>query len=615
MKNKNMLFRKGLVCAILVLFIGAGVIPSMGNSIVVRHDLQENKTTFTNRNSRGYIQDLIDNASDGDTIFIPSGTYYENIIIDKRISLIGEDKKTTVIDGGHGIVVSIVVDWVNISGFTIQNIGGNAGIKIISNHATIIGNSITSWSVGIRLESSSNNIITGNNVTEGGTIFLYKSSDNIITDNNITTGSIWLYYSSGTNISGNTMVGSGKIFIDGYKLEHWNTQVIDTSNTVYGKPVIYWKNQIGGTIPTDAGQVILANCTDVVVENQNISGDGARIQLGFSSGCTITGNHIINNEWECIWLEYSNDNNITNNDGGGIYLEGSNGNNIISNDGGDAGITLCEHSDNNIVTGNNIINSEWEGIYVYYYSDNNIIADNNIISNDEEGIHIQLSSSNTVTNNTITNNNKDGICFSGENNNIVGNSITNNGGHGITMNGESNTISGNNISNNANGIYFVWYTNDDNIITNNNITNNIGCGIYIQSAIGNIITGNTVSGNQFGINCSDKYSYYNIFYHNNFIDNIDNAYDEGYNTWDDGKYGNYWSDYEDRYPDAKPRMLKPWMWNTPYEIGGRDNKDNCPLIKQWPNSKSKSIPGNQQNSQQSSSQLFFKIVQNLLNIR
>jgi len=87
-----------------------------------------------------------------------------------------------------------------------------------------------------------------------------------------------------------------------------------------------------------------------------------------------------------------------------------------------------------------------------------------------------------------------------------------------------------------------------------------------------------------------EYTDNNIIYHNNFVDNTQNAYDEGNNVWDDGKYGNYWSDYQERYPDAKSRILKPWMWDTPYEIEGGDNKDNCPLIKQWPKIKSRAIP-------------------------
>jgi len=87
------------------------------------------------------------------------------------------------------------------------------------------------------------------------------------------------------------------------------------------------------------------------------------------------------------------------------------------------------------------------------------------------------------------------------------------------------------------------------------------------------------------------YSSSNIIYHNNFINNGENAYDECNNTWDDGKYGNYWSDYKLRYPFALRIWLKG-IWNTPYEIPGGNNTDMCPLIKRWPNSKPRTIPRN-----------------------
>ena len=48
-----------------------------------------------------------------------------------------------------------------------------------------------------------------------------------------------------------------------------------------------------------------------------------------------------------------------------------------------------------------------------------------------------------------------------------------------------------------------------------------------------------------------------------------------------GKKGNYWSDYKEKYPDAKKQPFKG-IWDTPYEIEGGDNKDTCPLLKQWP---------------------------------
>ena len=55
------------------------------------------------------IQDAIDNASDGDTVFVYDGTYYENIIINKSINLTGENKDTTIIDGnGMNMLLAIM---------------------------------------------------------------------------------------------------------------------------------------------------------------------------------------------------------------------------------------------------------------------------------------------------------------------------------------------------------------------------------------------------------------------------------------------------------------------------------------------------------------------------
>ena len=67
------------------------------------------------------IQQAIDASEPGGTILVAPGTYYERIIIDKPISLIGEDKKSTIIIGsGIGDVVYVSSDGVMISGFTIK---------------------------------------------------------------------------------------------------------------------------------------------------------------------------------------------------------------------------------------------------------------------------------------------------------------------------------------------------------------------------------------------------------------------------------------------------------------------------------------------------------------
>ncbi|RLF52019.1 MAG: hypothetical protein DRN11_01820, partial [Thermoplasmata archaeon] len=73
------------------------------------------------------IQDAIENASNGDTIFVYSGTYYENVVINKSIDLIGENVKTTIIDGmRRNKTVFILVSNVLVCNFTIRN--GTVGI-------------------------------------------------------------------------------------------------------------------------------------------------------------------------------------------------------------------------------------------------------------------------------------------------------------------------------------------------------------------------------------------------------------------------------------------------------------------------------------------------------
>ena len=167
---KDNIGRKGLVLGIIVLFVGTGVIPSTVSVI-------EKKIAFTGAISPGYIQDLINNASDGDTIYIPSGIYYENIIINKTISLVGEDKVTTIIDGGeNGTVIKIhLAVKVNISGFTIRN--GNFGINIINRYSgynTIAENIISNNTKGICIDGASYNTIKCNIISNNG-IGIYLS--------------------------------------------------------------------------------------------------------------------------------------------------------------------------------------------------------------------------------------------------------------------------------------------------------------------------------------------------------------------------------------------------------------------------------------------------------
>jgi len=91
------------------------------------------------------IQKAVDAASNDDTVFVydDSAPYYENVSVSKSITLFGEDKLTTIIDGSNGSNqgFSINTDHVTVTGFTIQNTG--IGVHIGGSGSTASYNTIT----------------------------------------------------------------------------------------------------------------------------------------------------------------------------------------------------------------------------------------------------------------------------------------------------------------------------------------------------------------------------------------------------------------------------------------------------------------------------------------
>src|SRR5665647_1847 len=104
------------------------------------------------------IKDAIDNAVDGDTIYVKKGTYVENPMVNKSVSLVGEDRDSTIIDVTAGL--NVASNCVTIKGFTIYD--GWKGISLSANNCKISGNKITDSTNGIVLFRCENNSISGN---------------------------------------------------------------------------------------------------------------------------------------------------------------------------------------------------------------------------------------------------------------------------------------------------------------------------------------------------------------------------------------------------------------------------------------------------------------------
>jgi parallel beta-helix repeat protein len=139
------------------------------------------------------IQDAINSSTTGDTIYVHSGTYRENLNVNKTISLTGENKETTIIDGMRkDNTIYVTADYVNISGFTIYNssrvwANPDGGIKLVgANHATIEDNICTGDIIGILLMNSNYNTIRNNKCnsnTEQGICLRSNSGYNIVKGN------------------------------------------------------------------------------------------------------------------------------------------------------------------------------------------------------------------------------------------------------------------------------------------------------------------------------------------------------------------------------------------------------------------------------------------------
>ena len=276
------------------------------------------------------IQKALNEANDGDSIYVFEGTYNESFVIDKQVSLIGLDRDETIIDR--------------------INHAANYLVEVTANHVTIedITFTDTSGSINVALIFSRGNYLT----IEGANF-----SDSIV-------WGIYLYSSNDNTIGYNIMNGTKGI------------QAYYSNNNVFSNNVIRNSSEVG---------ILLKYSDDSIVHNNTLYNNNRGVEAQYCNDLNISRNTIGQSSIEGIRIKggnnaYLENNTITDCNGDGLYISSSNSK-LIESTFGKNQIALHLLGSNCQIYSNLIRHSTQRGIFVESGSNTNTIYLNKLINN------------------------------------------------------------------------------------------------------------------------------------------------------------------------------------------------------------------------------------------
>jgi parallel beta-helix repeat protein len=300
--KKRLLLNKCPAFGIILLFIGTCIIPTFAQNT-------EKSSVPASRGSWLYvggsgpgnysrINDALDNASNGDTIFVydDSAPYHEVVSIDKSVTVQGENRETTVIESNASTSpINLYADGIVFMNFTI--IAYESGIRLYYTNDTTVSscNILTRYGEGLIIAYSSRNIISNISIHFRGEpaigyfgVWIYGNSiDNIVTYVTVESPQYDI------DDRGFALGGSGNriehvVFLNcsffGGGLEFENNVFI--SNSKDGKPIVVLKEATSGVV-TDASIVVLIDCSNVSIQNITTSKARIAILLYRCHDCTV----------------------------------------------------------------------------------------------------------------------------------------------------------------------------------------------------------------------------------------------------------------------------------------------------------------------------------------
>lgn len=548
-ENKDLKKTIGIVLIVLFLFSGFTA------SIISKRTLDYSDNTLyvggSGLGNYSTIQAAVDNASDGDTVFVYAGVYNESVTFNKSLSLIGEHRTDTIING------------VDSSDFATLFLTGNDS----SIQRFTIGEGEGKCRTGIYLWGSSNNSISHCTflMDSSGHPGVYAmeinhdSCDNIIKD-----CSVFSKF-KGINIGGGsdrnqivncdfTIPGISEDGVSGDdSIKIWDgcyDNVIVNCSMVGGNGIMVWGSNtrvsncvIRDTIGNNGFNLgycmnntlrnnTLLNCTLYVFFNEQ-----SQLYHDIDTSNTINGkpiyyligedNFSVDESWNVGYLGLISCNNVTvkHVNSQGIFI-GDSSNIIITGCMIHHAQSLSVFSSEQINIANCSVTSSHYGVDINLYSSNIAISDCSI-NGGISGIGVDLYCENVQVSHC----------------NISACHIS-----GIGIGGKGNVVD--NVSVFDSEYWGIGVSNTENQVTHCLVVNNsIGLGVEGEK---NQLMYNNVIDNTHGIFCQSGSN--NFIHHNNFIDNRYNANTSNPNKW----FANYWDDWVG--------LKNPWLGFFPYHV-------------------------------------------------
>jgi len=573
------------------------------------------------------IQDAIDDAAPGDTILVWEGSYIEDIIIYKELTVTGNGSAyTDIVGSADSKPVTITASNTDFSGFTVS--GSNGDNDILLSGVTgcrIHNNSVYGCYEGITLETSSSNTIEYNlcpSLLWSGIVL--RNSDGNTVRNNAVTGNgqgIYLEASSSNTIRANNITdGTDGIVVD---------QFSDLNQVTF--------NGVNDNIGTG---ILLFDADGCTVNENTVSNNYNGIYIDTGTGNTVFHNNlfantvhatdVVPNAWDDgtegnYWDDYTGtdsggdgigDTPYTDIDGGAgaqdnyplmdpwmPEVQGLSPHGTIRIDQ-DADFTAANGVVNAATgdgsSGNPWIISGWNiegigdgfGIYIgntteYFLVQDCLVHDitggtgSNEPYDVNAGITLYNVQNGVLSNVTATDGDL-GIYIRGSPGiSVLGSNASGNSAYGVQLFASDGcSVEDSAMDSNYYGLHV--YDSDTCIVASNNLTEN-DVGIYLYIVTNSLATGNVIDMNSLGMwvrSCNGV-----GIYNNRFIGNTVQASDDGSNSWDNGypAGGNYWSDYSGADAYSGPLQDQPGsdgIGDTPYTF--TTGQDDYPIVLDIP---------------------------------